>query len=51
MEQREFLPLSGLRHEIHNLTLLKRATGLSPPEDEMLHKLESQEIEIPEQSE
>ena len=50
MRQREIRPLLELRHDIHDLTLMKRSTGLSPPEDETLLKLESQEIKLPEQS-
>ena len=50
MKQNEFPPLPDQRQEIHDLTLLKRSSGLSPPEDETLLKMEAQETILPEPS-
>ena len=43
MKQIERLVLHEQRQIIHDLTLLKHATGLSPPEMEMLEQLEADE--------
>ena len=43
MEQNEFLTLPELRQLIHDMTLQKRATGLSPPEEQLLDRLEMNE--------
>ena len=43
MDHNEFPPLSDLRQTIHDLTLQKRSSGLSPPDETVLAKLESQE--------
>ncbi len=42
------LLLPEIRQQIHDLTLLKHSTGLSPPETELLLKLESHENNAPE---
>ncbi len=50
MEQREYMPLPDQRQTIHDLTLRKRASGLSPPEEKILLEMEANEIIQPEQS-
>ncbi len=44
MEQNELLPLHNRRQEIHDLTLMRRSTGLSPPEELILDTLEAKEL-------
>ena len=48
MRENELLPLPDLRRQIHDLTLMKRSTGLSPPEEHMLEQLESIEYSLTE---
>ena len=43
MEQNQSQLLPDLRQQIHDLTVTKRATGLSPPEEHVLEQLEAQE--------
>ena len=43
MRENELLALHEKRRIIHDLTLLKHATGLSPPEMEMLEQTEAVE--------
>lgn len=50
MEQREYMPLPDQRQTIHDMTLRKRASGLSPPEEEILLEQEAHELNQPEQS-
>ena len=50
MGQNEFPLLPEIRQQIHDLTLQKHASGLSPPEQEILSKLEGKENYLPEQS-
>jgi len=38
--------LSDYRQLIHDLTMQKRSTGLSPPEEELLLQMEAQEIVV-----
>ena len=51
MNEKELLPLRDLRQVIHDLTLMKRSTGLSPPDEKLLLQLESMELNLPEQPE
>ena len=44
--KRELVPLPDLRHEIHDLTVQKHSSGLSPPEEEILERLEVQELYV-----
>lgn len=48
METNEHQPLPDQRQIIHDLTLQKRATGLSPPEQEILEQLEAEELPLSE---
>ncbi len=50
MKEQTSLPQFELRQEIHDLTVKKRATGLSPPEEEFLLRYEGKELILPEQS-
>ncbi len=43
LEASELLLLPELRQQIHDLTLQRHASGLSPPEQLILEKYESQE--------
>ena len=43
MRPSEIPSLPDQRQTIHNLTLQKHATGLSPPEEEMVLMMEAQE--------
>ncbi len=40
-----------VRVAIHDLTMLKHSTGLSPPEEEILLLFEERELNLPEQNE
>ena len=40
-----------VRVTIHDLTMLKHSTGLSPPEEEILLQFEDRELNLPEQNE
>ena len=41
--EREFPSLPELRQTIHDLIIQSHCSGLSPPEEEMLEKMEAQE--------
>ena len=43
MKQNELPLLPEQRQVIHDIILLKHFTGLSPPEDEILDRMEAQE--------
>ena len=51
LEAKDLTLLPEQRQIIHDLILQKHATGLSPPEQEILLILESQELALPVQSE
>ena len=46
MRENELLPLLDLRQQIHDLTLMKHSTGLSPPEEQILVYLEAKEASV-----
>lgn len=43
MNEKDLMPLPDVRQAIHDLTLMKQSTGLSPPEEELLLLMEAQE--------
>ena len=43
MRENERLPLLDLRQQIHDLTVTKKSTGLSPPQEQILDYLEAME--------
>ncbi len=43
METNKFPPLPEQREIIHDLTIRKHTTGLSPPEEDILSKMEASE--------
>lgn len=44
MNTNELTWMQDHRQIIHDLVIQKRATGLSPPEEELLEKLEAEEL-------
>ena len=47
MKANEIPSLPDQRQAIHDLTLQKHATGLSPPDEDILEKTEAKTIEVP----